>query len=108
MFLICILLSFIINFFSFLLGIKEKSQEKVSIYECGFNPISNTGLFFNIKFFVIGIIFLMFDLEIIFLFPYSVISYFINYEAMVLVIFFIFFILIGFFYDWIKGGLEWE
>nr|WJJ70189.1 NADH dehydrogenase subunit 3 [Cordagalma sp.] len=107
-FIICFILSFVINILSYLLGIKDVNINKVSIYECGFSPINNAGKYFNIKFFVIGIIFLMFDLEIVYLYPFSVLSYFINYYSLLILIFFIIFILLGYYIDWIKGGLEWE
>ena len=50
----------------------------------------------------------MFDLEIVYLYPFSVLSYFINYYSLLILIFFIIFILLGYYIDWIKGGLEWE
>lgn len=63
------LLSLIVLFFSIFLSFKSPDKEKVSIYECGFNPFHSTGQPFSIRFFLIAILFLIFDLEIIYLFP---------------------------------------
>jgi NADH:ubiquinone oxidoreductase subunit 3 (subunit A) len=68
-FIISSLLSLIIFFFSYLLTPQRPDQEKVSAYECGFNPFDDARATFDIRFYLVAILFLIFDLEISFLFP---------------------------------------
>lgn len=107
-FTVSFLLSIIILFFSIFLSSKFPDKEKVSIYECGFNPFHLTGQPFSIRFFLIAILFLIFDLEIIYLFPWSVNSNLIDYFSQLIIFLFILILIIGLIYEWFKGGLEWE
>ena len=66
---ITLILGIIIILFAYILGIKKANQEKVSVYECGFDPYGDTRQKFEIRFFLVGILFIIFDLEISFLFP---------------------------------------
>lgn len=102
------LLSFIISIFSIFLSNKTPDKEKVSVYECGFNPINIPGQPFSIRFFLIGVLFLIFDLEIVYLFPWSISSNLISIKGQLIIILFIGFLIIGLIYEWVKGGLEWE
>ena len=83
--------------------------EKVSSYECGFNPFSDSRVKFEIRFYLVGILFIIFDLEITFLFPWLFIVIenmtFLNGLGM---FFFILLLLIGFIYEIINGALDWE
>nr|YP_010323261.1 NADH dehydrogenase subunit 3 [Tenerodus fallax]UKP88396.1 NADH dehydrogenase subunit 3 [Tenerodus fallax] len=93
---------------SWLLGRSQPSMEKVSVYECGFDPFGPPGNPFSVRFFLIGILFLIFDLEISFLFPWAV-----NYAGLPLfgywvVILFLAILTLGLVYEWVEGGLEWE
>lgn len=101
-------LSIIINVLSIFFTEKTPSEEKVSSYECGFDPIHSPGQPFSIKFFLIGILFLIFDLEIVYLFPWSVSTNLINIKAQFIISLFIVLLVVGLTYEWIKGGLEWE
>lgn len=67
--LFSVILSTVISGFSYLVGIKQPDSEKVSVYECGFDPLGSSRTPFSVKFFLVGILFLVFDLEISFLFP---------------------------------------
>lgn len=102
------LLSFIISIASIFLTSKTPDKEKVSIYECGFNPINLPGKPFSIRFFLIGVLFLIFDLEITYLFPWSIASNIINLTGQFIIILFIIILVLGLIYEWTKGGLEWE
>ena len=106
--IISALLSLIISLASFFLGEKNPDKEKVSVYECGFDPFHNPGEPFSIRFFLIAILFLVFDLEISFLFPWSVFSSGINLEGQVIIILFLIILVLGLIYEWLKGGLDWE
>ena len=93
---------------SFFLGEKNPDKEKVSVYECGFDPFHNPGEPFSIRFFLIAILFLVFDLEITYLFPWSVNSNHISLVGQVYVYLFLGILVFGLIYEWIKGGLDWE
>ena len=106
--IVILILSSIIPLLSFLLTEKTPDKEKASVYECGFSPIYQPGKPFSIRFFIIAILFLVFDLEIVLLFPWSISL--INISILGLLITLLFFIIlgVGLTYEWTKGGLEWE
>ena len=110
--LIIIILSFVITTIlliaSFLLSEKAPDKEKVSVYECGFDPFHSPGEPFCIRFFLIAILFLVFDLEISYLFPWSLTSNVISLEGHFIVVLFLVILTLGLIYEWVKGGLEWE
>ena len=62
-------LSTVISGASYIIGVKQPDSEKVSVYECGFDPFGSSRIPFSVKFFLVGILFMIFDLEISFLFP---------------------------------------
>ena len=93
---------------SYLLGIKNTDAEKVSIYECGFDPFGDSRQKFEVRFFLVGILFIIFDLEISFLFPWSVVLSHISIFGYWTIILFLAILTIGLVYEWMKGGLEWE
>ena len=94
--------------FAFLLSDKLPDKEKVSVYECGFDPFHIPGKPFSIRFFLIAVLFLIFDLEISYLFPWSNFSALINLKGQHLVQLFITILTVGLIYEWLRGGLEWE
>lgn len=106
--LISLILSTIICSLSYLLSLKVPDKEKVSVYECGFDPFHNPGEPFSIKFFLIAILFLVFDLEISYLFPWSCSSNIISLKGQIIIALFIIILTLGLIYEWLKGGLEWE
>jgi NADH:ubiquinone oxidoreductase subunit 3 (subunit A) len=71
--LFSIILSTIISGASYIVSVKQPDSEKVSVYECGFDPFGSSRVPFSVKFFLVGILFLIFDLEISFLFPWCVV-----------------------------------
>nr|QDP70795.1 NADH dehydrogenase subunit 3 [Umbellula sp. 3 RH-2019]QDQ43422.1 NADH dehydrogenase subunit 3 [Umbellula sp. 3 RH-2019] len=101
-------LSIIILGASYLLGNKQPDTEKVSVYECGFDPFDNPGNPFSVRFFLIGILFLIFDLEISFLFPWAVTCTGLPLFGYWVVMLFLFILTLGLIYEWVEGGLEWE
>jgi len=94
-----IVLALIIFFLSFLLSSKLDDTEKLTAYECGFNPFSDSRNEFDIKFYIVAILFIIFDLEISFLFPFSVCLNFIDIVGFYIMLFFLFILTIGFFYE---------
>ena len=105
---ISFLLSSVISLASFILSERSPDKEKVSVYECGFDPFHSPGEPFSIRFFLIAILFLVFDLEISYLFPWSATSSIIGMKGQVVVALFLVILTLGLIYEWIKGGLEWE
>ncbi len=103
-----IILSTIIFFLSFILSSKLDDAEKLTIYECGFNPFNDSRSEFNIKFYIVAILFLIFDLEISYLFPFIVCLDLITDISIFFMLFFLFVLTIGFFYEWKKGALDWD
>lgn len=106
--IISLILSAIISIASFILSERSPDREKVSVYECGFDPFHTPGEPFSIRFFLIAILFLVFDLEISYLFPWSASSNIISLQGQIVVGLFLIILILGLIYEWIKGGLEWE
>ncbi len=90
-----------------LLHTKLFSGEKYIPYECGEDPIGDTRIKFNTRFYVIALIFLIFDVEVVFLFPWAVVFRSLGLFAFVEMLVFIAILLIGLAYVWAKGDLEW-
>jgi NADH-quinone oxidoreductase subunit A len=87
--------------------VRKGEVEKLTAYECGFHPFEDTRTKFDVRFYLFAILFLIFDLEIIFLFPWVV--YLGEFRTMggFVVIFFLAMLTLGFVYEWEKGALEW-
>jgi NADH-quinone oxidoreductase subunit A len=102
---ICFLLFLIAYFFSFS---TIKDSEKLSEYECGFEPFDNaTRHPFDVHFYIVGILFLIFDVEIALLFPWVLSLYNVNWFSFYIMIIFLGLLTIGFFYEWHRGALVW-
>lgn len=107
-FLIATILSILIFFLSYFLILQKADQEKLSAYECGFNPFEDARTTFDIRFYLVAILFLIFDLEISFLFPWIISLKSIGFFGFWTMILFLVLLTIGFIYEWFKGALEWE
>src|SRR5262245_610618 len=92
----------------FLLAYKQPDTEKLSAYECGFNAFDDARMTFDVRYYLVAILFIIFDLEVSFLFPWAVsfgkIGAFGFWSMMV----FLAVLTIGFIYEWRKGALEWD
>lgn len=93
---------------SFLLGKRVRSRVKDMPYECGIAPTGNARERFSVKFYLVAMLFIVFDIEAIFLFPWAVVYRELKMFAFVEMAIFIFLILAGFFYIWKKGALDWS
>tara|TARA_B100000686_G_C16781518_1_gene972232 strand:- start:2694 stop:3050 length:357 start_codon:yes stop_codon:yes gene_type:complete len=93
---------------SFVLSPKKPSNEKLSPYECGFEPFDDARTKFDIRFYLVSLLFIIFDLEVTFLFPWAVSLKNIGVFGYTSMMFFLFILTIGFIYEWKKGALEWE
>jgi NADH-quinone oxidoreductase subunit A len=94
-----IVLSSIIFFLSYALSSKLDDTEKLTIYECGFNPFNDSRSEFNVKFYIVAILFLIFDLEISYLFPFAVCMDLISSIGIYFMLLFLFVLTVGFFYE---------
>ena len=106
--LIASLLSFIILILSYFLVIQNPESEKLSTYECGFEPYEDARLQFDVKFYLIAILFLVFDLETIFIYPWCISISQLNIAGFWSMVDFIFELGIGLFYVWKLGALSWD
>ena len=90
------------------LGNKIKTKEKLMPYECGIDPIGTPRKRFSIKFYVITLLFLVFDIEVVFLYPWAVIFKELKIFGLIEMGVFIFILFVAYIYVWKKGALEWE
>jgi len=90
------------------LGPKRKSKTKMESFECGIEPQGNARVPFNIKYFLVAILFVLFDVEVIFMYPWAVNFRDLGYTGFLEMIVFVGLLLIGFFYLIKKGALTWE
>lgn len=91
-----------------LLGPRKPDPEKNSPYECGFPPFDDARLPFDVRFYLVAILFILFDLETAFLFPWAVVIHHIGHAGFWAMLIFLAILLLGFVYEWKKGALEWE
>src|SRR6266849_4603797 len=92
---------------SYLIGKRVKDRVKDSPYECGIAPTGSARERFSVKFYLVGIVFILFDIETVFLYPWAVVFRELKMFAFVEMLLFIVLILAGFFYIWKKGALNW-
>ncbi len=92
----------------FLFGSGEKYAEKLSPYECGFEPFDDSRMQFDVRYYLVAILFIIFDLEIAFLFPWAVSLDTIGGFGLVAMAIFLALLVVGFAYEWSKGALEWD
>jgi NADH-quinone oxidoreductase subunit A len=93
---------------NFALSPKNPDPEKLSAYECGFEPFEDSRMEFDVRFYLVAILFIIFDLEIAFLFPWAISLGNIGLLGFTSMMIFLFILTIGFIYEWKKGALDWE
>ena len=91
-----------------LLSPKNPYAEKSSPYECGFNPFEDARLPFDVRYYLVAILFIIFDLETAFLFPWAVVLRHIHWTGFWAMMIFLAILVVGFVYEWKRGALEWE
>lgn len=92
----------------FVLGRGSKDSEKLSAYECGFEPFEDARMKFDVRYYLVAILFIIFDLEIAFLFPWAVSMDGIGLFGVLAMGVFLAVLVVGFIYEWKKGALEWD
>jgi NADH-quinone oxidoreductase subunit A len=93
---------------SFVLARQRPDSEKLSPYECGFDPFEDARIRFDVRYYLVAILFIIFDLEVAFLFPWAVSLGDIGVFGFWSMIIFLGVLTVGFAYEWMKGALEWE
>lgn len=92
----------------FVIGSGGKDDEKLSPYECGFEPFEDSRMKFDVRYYLVAILFIIFDLEIAFLFPWAVSLDVVGGFGILAMGIFLAILVVGFIYEWKKGALEWD
>jgi NADH-quinone oxidoreductase subunit A len=92
----------------FFLGPRRPDSQKNSAYECGFEAFSDSRMKFDVRYYLVAILFIVFDLEIAFLFPWAVALDTVGRVGLVAMGIFLAILVVGFIYEWKKGALEWD
>ena len=91
-----------------ILGPRRPDAEKLSPYECGFEAFEDARMKFDVRYYLVAILFILFDLEIAFLFPWAVVLEELGLFGFVAMVIFLGILVVGFVYEWMKGALDWE
>jgi len=91
-----------------MMGANRPNSAKLSPYECGFEAFEDARMKFDVRYYLVAILFILFDLEIAFLFPWAVVLKEIGTFGFVSMLIFLAILVVGFIYEWMKGALEWE
>ena len=103
-----IVLGSIIFFLSYFIAIQTPDSEKTSAYECGFEPFEDARNKFDVRFYIVAILFIIFDIEVVYLFPWSVSLYATGSQGFWAMMLFLIILVIGFVYEVFKGALDWQ
>jgi NADH-quinone oxidoreductase subunit A len=91
-----------------LAGVHRPDSEKLSPYECGFEAFEDARMKFDVRYYLVAILFILFDLEIAFLFPWAIVVREIGLFGFLAMVVFLAILVVGFVYEWKRGALEWE
>ena len=91
-----------------LLGVHRPDSEKLSPYECGFEAFEDARMKFDVRYYLVAILFILFDLEIAFLFPWAIVLRELGMFGFLSMLVFVAILVVGFIYEWKKGALEWD
>lgn len=108
LFVIAVALGLVLILAALILAVRNPDPEKVSAYECGFNAFDDARMKFDVRFYLVSILFIIFDLEVAFLFPWAVAFGELSMTAFWSMMVFLGVLTVGFAYEWKKGALEWE
>ncbi|MCH8073088.1 MAG: NADH-quinone oxidoreductase subunit A [Proteobacteria bacterium] len=92
----------------FAIGRGQKDEQKLSPYECGFEAFEDSRMKFDVRYYLVAILFIIFDLEIAFLFPWAVSLDTVGLFGLIAMGIFLAILVVGFIYEWKKGALEWD
>jgi NADH-quinone oxidoreductase subunit A len=105
---VALAISLVILLVPFLIAYKQPDAEKLSSYECGFNAFDDARMKFDVRFYLVAILFIIFDLEVSFLFPWAVAFGDLGFYGYWSMMIFLGVLTVGFIYEWRKGALEWD
>ena len=105
---IALMLSIGFIFVNFVFSPNKPDPEKLSTYECGFEAFDDSRMEFDVRFYLVAILFIISDLEIAFLFPWAISLGSIGWFGFISMMIFLFILTVGFVYEWKKGALDWE
>jgi NADH-quinone oxidoreductase subunit A len=91
-----------------ILAPNRPDSEKLSPYECGFEAFEDARMKFDVRYYLVAILFILFDLEIAFMFPWAIVLNEIGLFGYIAMVIFLSILIVGFIYEWMKGALEWE
>ena len=103
-----LILGSIILGLSYFIAIQTPDSEKLSAYECGFEPFEDARNKFDVRFYIVAILFIIFDIEVVYLFPWSVSLYATGNQGFWAMMIFLIILIIGFIYEVAKGALDWQ
>lgn len=103
-----IVLGLIILGLSYFIAIQTPDSEKVSAYECGFEPFEDARNKFDVRFYIVAILFIIFDIEVVYLFPWSISLFATGSQGFWAMMIFLIILVIGFVYEVFKGALDWQ
>jgi len=92
----------------FIIANRSPNSEKQSTYECGFNAFDDARMKFDVRFYLVAILFIIFDLEVAFLFPWAIVFRSLEWYGFLSMMIFLGVLTVGFLYEWKKGALEWD
>jgi NADH-quinone oxidoreductase subunit A len=107
-FALAVALAIVLSLSAVIVAVRNPDPEKTSAYECGFNPFDDSRMRFDVRFYLVAILFIIFDLEIAFLFPWAAAFKDVGLFGFWSMIVFLGVLTIGFAYEWKKGALEWD
>ena len=105
---IAVALAIVLSLSAVIVAVRNPDPEKTSVYECGFNPFDDSRMRFDVRFYLVAILFIIFDLEIAFLFPWATAFKDVGLFGFWSMMVFLGVLTIGFAYEWKKGALEWD
>jgi NADH-quinone oxidoreductase subunit A len=105
---LAVALAIVLSLSAVIVAVRNPDPEKTSAYECGFNPFDDSRMRFDVRFYLVAILFIIFDLEIAFLFPWAAAFKDVGLFGFWSMIVFLAVLTIGFAYEWKKGALEWD
>ena len=106
--IIALILSCAFIIINFVFSPSKPDPEKLSAYECGFEPFNDSRMEFDVRFYLVAILFIIFDLEIAFLFPWAISLGTLGLLGFSSMMIFLLILTVGFIYEWKKGALDWE
>jgi len=105
---LCLIIGVALAIAPFIVAYRAPDAEKLSAYECGFNAFDDSRMKFDVRFYLVAILFIIFDLEVAFLFPWAVSFGSLGWMGFISMMIFLGILTIGFIYEWKKGALEWD